>query len=84
MSKKEKLIKRLLSRPKDFTFDELETLMGYLGYELDTGGKTSGSRVIFRHERFLPVEIHRPHPGNTLKAYQVRDIIKELKEGDQV
>ncbi|MDR2687607.1 MAG: type II toxin-antitoxin system HicA family toxin [Oscillospiraceae bacterium] len=82
MSKKEKLIKRLLSRPKDFTFDELATLMGLLGFRLDTGGKTSGSRVIFRHDRHLPVEIHRPHPANVLKLYQVRQIIQELTEGD--
>jgi len=84
LSKKEKLIKRLRSQPRDFTFDELVTLMGHLGYELDTGGKTSGSRVIFRHEQHLPVEMHRPHPGNALKAYQVRDIIKEITEGDMI
>ena len=84
MSQKEKLIKRLLSRPKDFTFDELVTLMGHLGFRIDQGGKTSGSRVIFRHEQHQPVEIHRPHPGNTLKSYQVRDIVKTLKEGDQL
>lgn len=29
MGQKEKLIERLLSRPKDFTFEETETLLGY-------------------------------------------------------
>ena len=29
MGKKDKLIKRLKSRPKDFTFDEAEVLLGY-------------------------------------------------------
>ena len=29
MGQKEKLIKKLKSRPKDFTFDEAETLLGY-------------------------------------------------------
>jgi len=81
MSKKEKLIKRLLSRPKDFTFDELVTLMGYLGYWI---AQASGSRVIFRHEQHHSIEIHRPHPGNTLKPYLVRGIIKTLQEGDQL
>ena len=32
MSKKEKLIKRLKSQPKEFTVDELDTLMGHLGF----------------------------------------------------
>ena len=32
MGQKEKLIKRLKSRPKDFTFDEAETLLKCLNY----------------------------------------------------
>lgn len=32
MGQKEKLIKKLKSRPKDFTFDEAETLLGYFTY----------------------------------------------------
>lgn len=35
MSKKDKLISRLLQRPKDFTFNEMVSLLGYLGYELN-------------------------------------------------
>ena len=80
MSQKEKLIKRLLSRPKDFTFDELVTLLGCLGYELDTGGKTSGSRVKFKNKNNDALWQHRPHPGNVLKAYQVKDVIDNLTE----
>ena len=38
MSKKEKLIARLLSLPKDFTYDEMKTLLGYLGFEEDNKG----------------------------------------------
>ena len=32
MGQKEKLIARLKTIPKDFTFDEEETLLGYLSY----------------------------------------------------
>ena len=32
MGQKEKLIKKLKSKPKDFTFDEAETLLGYFTY----------------------------------------------------
>ena len=31
MGQKEKLIQRLKSKPKDFTFDDAETLLNYLG-----------------------------------------------------
>ena len=30
MGQKEKLIRRLKERPRDFTFEEAETLLGYL------------------------------------------------------
>ena len=32
MGQKEKLIKKLKTKPKDFTFDEAESLLKYLGY----------------------------------------------------
>ena len=45
MTKKNKLLERFLSVPKDFTYDELKTLLRSLGYEESNLGKTSGSRV---------------------------------------
>ena len=33
MGQKEKLIQRLNSNPKDFTFDEAESLLNYFDYE---------------------------------------------------
>jgi len=47
LSKKERLVERLLSRPKDFAFEELTTLLSKFGYGLMKSGKTSGSRVTF-------------------------------------
>ena len=47
MSKKQKLINRLKTKPKDMTFNELETLMSSLGYSRSNKGKTSGSRIKF-------------------------------------
>ena len=47
MGQKEKLIRRLKSKPKNFTFDDAETLLKYLDYTRSNKGKTSGSRVMF-------------------------------------
>ena len=46
MGQKEKLLKRLKTRPKDFTFEEAETLLRYFAYRRSNKGKTSGSRVM--------------------------------------
>lgn len=78
MGKKEKLIQRLKSRPKDFTFDEAEILLGYLSYSRSNKGKTSGSRVMFTSERHAAILLHKPHPGNELKGYQVSQLLDIL------
>lgn len=44
MGQKEKLIQRLKTRPRDFTFEEAETLLRFLGYTRFDKGRTSGSR----------------------------------------
>jgi len=80
MRQKEKLIKRLKLRPKDFTFDEAETLLKYLNYTRYNKGKTSGSRVIFISEGHEPIMLHKPHPRNEMKIYQVKQLIEILEE----
>ena len=45
MAKREKLIERLLSKPKDFTWDELTKVLNGLGYKQISAGKTGGSRI---------------------------------------
>ena len=85
MSKKEKLLERFKSKPKDLTFDELETLLGYFGYYLDDNGKTSGSRVRFIKDGIdTPILMHKPHNRKTLLPYQINDILKELKNEDLI
>lgn len=46
MSKKDKLIDRLLKKPRDFTFDEMESLLPYFGYALKQGGTGLGVKFI--------------------------------------
>ena len=80
MSRKEKLLVRLLLHPKDFSYTELKSLLNSMGYAEFNKGKTSGSRVAFIHSKSgHPIRLHKPHPKNILKSYQVDLIIEELK-----
>lgn len=81
MGKKEKLISRLKSNPKNFTFNEAETLLNYLSYYRTNKGKTSGSRVMFTSpEHSSKILLHKPHPRRELLEYQVRQLIEQLEE----
>lgn len=84
MSKHEKLLKRLQSKPKDFTWNELATLLGGLGYREVAGGKTGGSRRRFVHMTAPAIFVHKPHPGNVVKQYVIRDVLAVLKEGNLI
>ena len=79
LSKKTKLRDRLLSKPRDFTFDEAAALLGQFGYYIERGVKTGGSRILFSNGDDY-IRLHKPHPRNTLKPYQVLDIITALRE----
>ena len=81
MGKKEKLIAKLKSSPKDFTFYEAEALLSYLNYVRSNKGKTSGSRVMFTNQRHkTKIMLHKPHPGNELAGYQVKQLLEQLEE----
>ncbi|MBQ7313651.1 MAG: type II toxin-antitoxin system HicA family toxin [Clostridia bacterium] len=80
MGQKEKLIRRLLSKPKDFTFDEVKTLLRYLDYHRSDKGRISGSRVMFTSEKHAPIMMHKPHPRKELLEYQIRQLIDVLKQ----
>ncbi len=78
MGKKDKLLKRLLSKPKDFTFDEMESLLGYFGYSVYNKGKTSGSRIMFVSDSHGAVLLHKPHSRKEFLSYQIKQVIDLL------
>lgn len=51
MSRIEKEIDKLKSKPKNFTYDEMKK-----------------------------IELHKPHPKNILKSYQIKQILDLLEE----
>ena len=77
MSSFEKLQLRFLSIPKDFSYNELKRLLSGFGY---IEQQHSVSRVVFKNERLHhSIKLHKPHPENILKRYQLNVILKELK-----
>ena len=78
MSRKEKLIRRFLGRPRDFTWDELVRLLESLGYEKIKTGKTGGSRRRFIHPSAHLITLHKPHPGKIIKSYVIDAVLQTL------
>lgn len=67
MSQFEKAKERLLSLPKDFTYDEARVILNKLGFVEYNKGKTSGSRVKFYRESDKRVILlHKPHPSSII------------------
>jgi hypothetical protein len=77
MSKHEKALRRLLSKPKDFKWPELVSIMTGLGFEAEKASG-SGRKFIFPSTE-ATLFIHEPHPSKVLKPYQVRDAVDFLE-----
>ncbi|MFT3824996.1 MAG: type II toxin-antitoxin system HicA family toxin [Chitinophagaceae bacterium] len=80
MSKTEKLLQRLLSVPRDFTWEELAKILGQFGFEELKKGKTGGSRRKFADKKNNIILLHKPHPGNIVKEYALKQVIEYLNE----
>ena len=78
MSRHEKLLERLLSNPKDFTWEELIKVLNAYGYQEKKSSKTGGSRRKFIDQHHLIISLHKPHPGNIVKSYVIHDVIDHL------
>lgn len=79
MSRKDKLTDRLLKKPKDFTFDEMEALLSYFGYELKQGGTGSGVKFIKAGSSEV-INFHKPYPNGVLKRYILDQVIEKLRK----
>lgn len=78
MGRKDKLKARLFSRPKDFTWSELQSLLNYYSFEMING---KGSRRKFVHTTTkILINLHEPHPEKVLKLYAVDQVIEKLIE----
>lgn len=80
MGQKDKPIKKLKSKPRDFTFDEAEALLNYLSFIRLDKCKTSGSRVKITSEKNGSILLHKPHPRKELLEYQVKQLREKLEQ----
>ena len=81
MSKKSKLVERVLSIPSDLTWEELVKFLSVYGYNELNPGKTGGSRRKFANDKKEIISnLHKPHPRNIVKEYAIKDAIAFLKE----
>ena len=83
MAQKDDLLRRLLSRPRDFELRELETLLISFECTKSNAGRTSGSAIKFVYvngDVKRVFSVHRPHPGNTLKQYILDEAVKFLTD----
>jgi len=80
VSKKEKLLRRFLSRPTDFTWDELVSLLGGFNFNLNNSSGSSHCCFVSGDDPSKVIRTCRPHPSPILKNYQIREIIKFLEE----
>lgn len=74
-----KTIKKLKNKSNNITFDEVASLLEWLGYEQINKGKTSGSRVKFMKPDGTPIYLHKPHPRKSLLSYQIDMVLEALK-----
>lgn len=82
MSKTEKQLERLLSLPKDFTWQELVAVMTKHNFEVKTA---DGSRRKFKHQfTGKSFYIHAPHPSNIMKPYTLKEAINALRQSGEI
>lgn len=85
MPKKEKLVSKLLNMPmpKDFTTRELDALMKKCNCKKYQGGRGSGIAYVHANTKRV-LQFDQPHPGNELYGYQLKMVIRFLKEIDEI
>lgn len=48
--------------------------------KISNKGKTSGLRVVYKNKDKRPIMLHKPHPGNIIKTYAMKQVLNDLIE----
>lgn len=85
MAKREKLVDRLLSVPENLAWDELITILSYLGFKEAKKGKTGGLRRKFIDAKNNIVSFsHNLDLGKIVREYAISQLIEYLKEKGKI
>ena len=78
MSKKEKRLEHLfkIPPPKDFTWDELISVMDAANFSNNCKG---GSHYAFEHKSGFQIHVSKTHPSGILKKYQIDNVKEALQ-----
>lgn len=79
MTKKDKLIKKMKTSPRNISPDEIEKMLGWLSF--DKRKNNAGSHQIFKRKSDGKV-FNLVLTNNPVKKYQVDDILKIIEEGE--
>jgi predicted RNA binding protein YcfA (HicA-like mRNA interferase family) len=58
MSKKEKLIERLLRKPVDMRFDEVKVILEHYGFVLDSKNQKGSHFVFYKGDKLITIPVH--------------------------
>lgn len=75
-AKHKKTLAAIFANAKSLPFRNVEALLTAVGCDKVEG---RGSRVTFAKDTSI-WHVHRPHPGNDIKEYQVKDVKGFLEE----
>ncbi|APR70725.1 MAG: type II toxin-antitoxin system HicA family toxin [Acinetobacter junii] len=78
MSKRQKLLEKLRRKPipRDFTWDELVTLLGHYQYVLKNSTGSSHCKFL-GHDNHI-IMTSKPHPNNTLKGGHIKQALEAI------
>lgn len=87
MSTIQKLIEEMLSKPRDFTYDDIKRVLRHFNY--DVKENKEGSRIEgYRKSDKRVVYLHRPHRkkgDNNVLVKALDEVIKQMrKNGDDI
>ena len=74
MSKKEKLVERLLRKPVDMRFDEVKVILEYSGFTLDSKNQKGSHFVFFKGDKLITIPVH----NHVIKKTYLQLIIEML------
>ena len=85
MTRNGKLERQLFACPPTFKYSDFLKVMASYGFELDTKGKTSGSRVrLYRPKDGRMFIMHSPHPSDELSSGTIKNIVKFLQDAGRL